>query len=107
MVPRSRRLRSCWSGTHPDDRDLLLEAKRITYRGGRVRELQWRVLLPDGEVRWLRAQMHAEREKGWWLKRVAGWIAESDEAAGRTGRAGAAELEDVEVNEVGVEATAG
>ena len=93
--------------THPDDRDLLLEAKRITYRGGRVRELQWRVLLPDGEVRWLRAQMHAEREKGWWLKRVAGVIAESDEAAGRTGRAGAAELEDVEVNEVGVEATAG
>ena len=68
--------------THPDDRRLLLEARRILYRGGRVRELQWRVLLPDGEVRWLRAYMQAEREKGWWLKRVAGVLAEAEEPVG-------------------------
>ena len=47
--------------------------------GGRVREVQWRVLLPDGEVRWVRAHMQAERDKGWWLKRVAGVIAEAEE----------------------------
>ena len=39
--------------THPDDRDLLLQARNILYRGGRVREIQWRVLLPDGEIRWV------------------------------------------------------
>jgi len=65
--------------THPDDRDLLLQARNILYRGGRVREVQWRVLLPDGEVRWVRAHMQAERDKGWWLRRVAGVIAEAEE----------------------------
>lgn len=65
--------------THPDDRDLLLQARNILYRGGRVREILWRVLLPDGEIRWVEARMQAERDKGWWLKRVAGVIAEAEE----------------------------
>ena len=65
--------------THPDDRGLLTEARRIIYHGGQVRELQWRVMLPDGEVRWVRAQMQAERDRGSWLKRVAGVIAEAEE----------------------------
>jgi signal transduction histidine kinase len=64
--------------THPDDRDLLLQARNILYRGGRVREIMWRALLPDGEVRWVQARMQAERAQGWWLKRVAGVIAEAD-----------------------------
>ena len=76
--------------THPDDRDLLLQARNILYRGGRVREVQWRVLLPDGEVRWVRAHMQAERDKGWWLKRVAGVIAEAEEPAGQDGGAAGA-----------------
>ena len=65
--------------THPDDRNLLLQARNILYRGGRVREILWRVLLPDGEIRWVQARMQAERDKGWWLKRVAGVIAEAEE----------------------------
>jgi len=65
--------------THPDDRDLLLQARNILYRGGRVREILWRVLLPDGEIRWVEARMQAERDRGWWLKRVAGVIAEAEE----------------------------
>lgn len=65
--------------THPDDRDLLLQARNILFRGGRVREIQWRVLLPDGEVRWVQARMQAERDRGWWLKRVAGILVEVEE----------------------------
>ena len=108
--------------THPDDRNLLLEARRILYRGGRVRELQWRVLLPDGEVRWLRTYMQAEREKGWWLKRVAGVIAEAEEptteetaaeeqsAEELTAEAGIAEVlaaEETVAEETGIEVTVG
>jgi signal transduction histidine kinase len=65
--------------THPDDRSLLVQARNILYRGGRVREILWRVLLPDGEIRWVEARMQAERDRGWWLKRVAGVIAEAEE----------------------------
>jgi PAS domain S-box-containing protein len=65
--------------THPDDRDLLLQARQILFRGGQVREIQWRVLLPDGDVRWVQARMQSERERGWWLKRVAGVVAEAEE----------------------------
>jgi PAS domain S-box-containing protein len=72
--------------THPDDRDLLLQARQILFRGGQVREIQWRVLLPDGEVRWVQARMQSERERGWWLKRVAGVIGEAEEPEEAAGR---------------------
>lgn len=65
--------------THPDDRAVLLGAKRALYRGGSgVREVEWRVLLPEGEACWLRARMQPERDRGGWLKRVAGVITEAE-----------------------------
>ena len=86
--------------THPDDRDLLLQARNILYRGGSVREILWRVLLPDGEVRWVQARMQAEREKGWWLKRVAGVIAEAEEPTAEGTTAEEPEAEESEAEEV-------
>ncbi len=65
--------------THPDDRAVLLSARRRLYRGQKVREVEWRVLLPEGEICWLRARLQAERDRGGWLRRVAGVIAESEE----------------------------
>jgi hypothetical protein len=43
-----------------------------------VREIQWRVLRPDGEIRGVQARMQAERDRGWWLKRVAGIVVEAE-----------------------------
>lgn len=64
---------------HPDDRAALLRTQRALYRGAGVREVEFRVMLPEGEEIWLRTRMRSERDRGGWLRRVAGVVAETEE----------------------------
>ena len=76
--------------THPDDRDLLLQARNILYRGGRVREILWRVLLPDGEIRWVAGADAGGAGQGVVAQAGGG----RDRGGGGAGAGGGAELTD-------------
>jgi PAS domain S-box-containing protein len=108
--------------THPNDRAVLRAVKRAVYRGDGVRDVEWRVLLRMGEERWLRARLRSERDKGGWLRRVAGVIAEAEEPRAEEPRAEQARAQELtadgvtadgptaaepEAEEAGVEAAVG
>ncbi len=67
---------------HAEDRPLLRRTQRAVYRESGVREIEWRAVTPEGEVRWLRARLRPERAPGGWLRRVAGVVEERGEVAG-------------------------
>jgi PAS domain S-box-containing protein len=67
---------------HPDDRDGLEHFKRSLFRSHEPQDFSWRVRLPDGTERWLRARLRAELDASGHVRRVAGVIAEAEEPLG-------------------------
>ena len=61
----------------PDDRHGLEEFKRSLFRSSEPQEFGWRIRLPDGSERWLRARLRAELDTAGRVKRVAGVVAEA------------------------------
>jgi PAS domain S-box-containing protein len=57
---------------HPDDRDAAAEAMRSAAHAGEDVVHEFRVLLPDGGVGWLRARAHADRDENGVSFRVSG-----------------------------------
>jgi len=57
---------------HPDDRHLIDEADRRALASGSHYFVEYRIVRPDGEVRWLREQGEAVRDESGCLVRVTG-----------------------------------
>jgi len=57
---------------HPDDRDAAIESIRSAAYAGEDVVHEFRVLLPDGGLRWLRARAHADRDDNGQPFRVSG-----------------------------------
>jgi hypothetical protein len=63
---------------HPDDRDGLEQFKRSLFRHAEPQEHCWRIALPDGGERWLRARLRAELDAAGRVRRVAGVVAHAE-----------------------------
>jgi len=48
------------NGLHPDDRETVLEAVETSLRTGAEYESEFRVVLPDGQLRWIAGRGHVE-----------------------------------------------
>jgi PAS domain S-box-containing protein len=48
---------------HPDDRDRVLAAISTALAGSRDYEIEYRIVLPDGQVRWLNARGKVDRDR--------------------------------------------
>jgi len=47
-----------WKAVHPDDRALVLEADRRAFSGENGSAFDFRIVMPDGEVRWVSSSWH-------------------------------------------------
>jgi PAS domain S-box-containing protein/putative nucleotidyltransferase with HDIG domain len=59
---------------HPDDRGALQEVNRRVLEDSTPRPLQYRIVLPDGEVRWVDARGHQVRDGSGTIVALAGFV---------------------------------
>ncbi len=61
---------------HPDDAEAVREAVSQTHNTGKDYHMQYRVVLPDGTIRWLESQGKCQHESDGNVRRVIGVIAD-------------------------------
>jgi PAS domain S-box-containing protein len=59
---------------HPDDREWLESARRAAFAAGGPLDLEFRIVIPSGEVRWIQLKARGVTERGGALGRVLGVI---------------------------------
>jgi PAS domain S-box-containing protein len=59
---------------HPEDRDRALRDLEAAVERGSALDLEWRVVPPDGSIRWLLSRGHPEREAGGKVLRYLGIV---------------------------------
>lgn len=64
---------SWWKAVHPQDRKRMLGLRRKQLRGERVDD-EYRILRPDGSVRWVRDRAFPIRDNAGQIKRIAGIV---------------------------------
>jgi PAS domain S-box-containing protein len=59
---------------HPDDRDAMVESIRAAAYAGELALTEFRVVLPDGRMKWFLARSHAERDRHGTPLRISGFF---------------------------------
>jgi PAS domain S-box-containing protein len=69
--------RPAWTLCHPDDVERV--EKAIKSRRGRTMPIEWRLVRPDGEVRWVETNGHTYENQDGMVERVVGFIVDIDD----------------------------
>jgi PAS domain S-box-containing protein len=64
---------------HPDDRDMLKDAMRAATHSSVPAECEFRIILPDGETRWMAARAHAAHDDEHGPVQLSGLVADITE----------------------------
>jgi PAS domain S-box-containing protein len=69
--------RPVWSVCHPDDAEAIEQAIHDTRDG--AGRMEWRLIRPDGEIRWVETNAKAHFDESGAISRVVGLIADADD----------------------------